>query len=306
MSTLNDRNETLMKRTYRKLNIGEQGNKILSAATVVLLVFGATVTVSAQTGFQGDLKRLSITDASGVNMPPTANFTYTQNGNTFIFDAGGSHDADGNIVEYKWDFGDGNYGNGVSVSHTYATVTSVEVTLSILDNSKGITISRQKLSIGSCQTQSADVSYTYSGKFTPDIFDDVVWGQSFIPNKTGEIYSIKVVSEFIPDPSSAALTIRVGDNPNLSVNYDVEEKISLENYNSKDTVEIIFTKKPTMTSGVKKYFMIYNTGGYSSRFKLVRNNNSGYAGGTDYSSTTGLANVVAASGDLSFEVMVCD
>jgi hypothetical protein len=173
-------------------------------------------------------------------------------------------------------------------------------------------ISQQQIVMSNCQSQSADVSYVSSQGTTFDIFSDsalgnYVYGQSFIPNKTSTIQSIKVTLASLPDPSSATLKIRIGNSPDLSTNYETEETISLADYSVGNTIEIIFSTKPTITSGVTKYFMIYNTGGYSSRFKLYRNYPSGYAGGTAYSSKTGLTNVIAESDiDLSFEVMVCD
>jgi len=68
------------------------------------------------TEFAGSLNTVSISDAAGTNSPPTAIFTYTQDGDTFIFDASGSYDSDGSIVEYTWDFGNGSVDAGVTAS----------------------------------------------------------------------------------------------------------------------------------------------------------------------------------------------
>jgi len=278
---------------------------LMGSALCLWIMTTATATWAAE-GFSGNLKGVSITDADATNQPPVAQFTYTQDGQTFTFDASDSYDSDGNIIEYKWDFGDGSSGTGISPAHAYTDLTSSRVSLILVDNNDSVTIYQQQVSLSSCQTQSTDVSYTSTKRSTTDIFGEVVYGQSFTPNSTGEIYSIKVVTSYIPNPSSATLMIRVGNTPDLSTNYDTAETVPLEGYIGGDVIEINFTTKPTIISGQTKYFMIYNTGEYNSRFKLYRNNSSGYTGGSEYSSKTGLADVSTGSGDLSFEVIVCD
>ena len=69
--------------------------------------------------FDGSLKKITITDPDSGNIAPTAVITYTQDGDTFTFDASGSSDPDGSITEYRWDFGDGATGSGVAVSHQF-------------------------------------------------------------------------------------------------------------------------------------------------------------------------------------------
>lgn len=276
--------------------------------TLLIICFSNIPNAFGVTAFNGTLSSVSFTDTYGGNNPPSAKFTFTQEGNTFSFDASNSSDSDGNIVKYDWDFGDGTKASGVSVSHQYADTTiSASISLTLLDNNNGVSILQQQIHIDNCQSQTADVSYFSLAKFTPTIYSDTVHGQSFTPTRNGEIYSIKVTTYYIPDPSLANLTIRIGNTPDLSTTYDIEQTVNLASYTSGDTIEIIFTPKPTMTAGVTKYFMLYNAGGSSTTgVKLRKNSNSGYAGGTEYTSTTGLANVLAGAGDMSFEVMACD
>jgi PKD repeat protein len=70
---------------------------------------------------------------------PVASFTSSPAGGiapvTANFDAGGSSDADGVIVSYSWDFGDGTGTAGVSASHTYSVAGVYLVTLTVTDNS---------------------------------------------------------------------------------------------------------------------------------------------------------------------------
>jgi hypothetical protein len=50
------------------------------------------------------------------------------------FDASASHDPNGSIVLYEWDFGDGTTGTGVAPTHIYAVDGEYNVTLCVTDN----------------------------------------------------------------------------------------------------------------------------------------------------------------------------
>jgi hypothetical protein len=51
------------------------------------------------------------------------------------FDGSESHDVDGYIVSYEWDFGDGSpHGSGVTPSHVYTSRGIYTVTLTVIDN----------------------------------------------------------------------------------------------------------------------------------------------------------------------------
>jgi len=74
---------------------------------------------------------------------PIANFTYSINDKTVQFDGSASHDPDGYITQYTFDFGDGDNETGMIVSHTYADYGTYNVTLTITDNDgKNDTISK--------------------------------------------------------------------------------------------------------------------------------------------------------------------
>jgi len=68
------------------------------------------------------------------NIPPIASFTYSCTDLDCSFDGPGSSDPDGTIVNYNWDFNDGNNGSGVTTSHTYAAAGSYTVTLTVTDD----------------------------------------------------------------------------------------------------------------------------------------------------------------------------
>jgi len=77
------------------------------------------------------------------NQPPIASFTFSPStplvNQTVTFDASASHDPDGSIVSYKWDFGDGNVTTVTNpiIKHVYTTAGSTvnyKVTLTVTDN----------------------------------------------------------------------------------------------------------------------------------------------------------------------------
>ena len=53
---------------------------------------------------------------------------------TVKFDASGSHDSDGKIIDYRWDFGDGTSASGKIVTHTFTQKGKYTVRLSVIDN----------------------------------------------------------------------------------------------------------------------------------------------------------------------------
>ncbi len=55
-------------------------------------------------------------------------------GEDVSFNATASYDADGTIVEYFWDFGDGSNATGILVTHDYSTNGNFTVTLRVTDD----------------------------------------------------------------------------------------------------------------------------------------------------------------------------
>lgn len=86
-----------------------------------------------------------------VNSLPVAGFTFEENANNalrFDFDATSSFDADGGIVSFDWDFGDGSSGaNGQQVSHTFAEPDDYTVTLTVTDSFGASVSSSQVLDV---------------------------------------------------------------------------------------------------------------------------------------------------------------
>jgi len=92
---------------------------------------------------------LTITDDDGatdtatstktvLNRAPVAIFaesaTTVLTGEVIYFNASNSHDSDGSIVSYLWDFGDGTNATGATVEHAYADDGNYTVTLTVTDD----------------------------------------------------------------------------------------------------------------------------------------------------------------------------
>jgi len=84
------------------------------------------------------------------NQPPVANFTYSPEkpvvNQSVTFDASSSYDPDGKIMNYEWDFGDGNITNTTHeiINHSYSEAGIYEVTLTVTDD-KGAKNSTTKM-----------------------------------------------------------------------------------------------------------------------------------------------------------------
>lgn len=72
------------------------------------------------------------------NIPPVAVASASPTSGQFPlmvnFDGSGSHDSDGSITYYAWDFGDGNSGSGMNTSHEYTSQGTYTATLTVTDN----------------------------------------------------------------------------------------------------------------------------------------------------------------------------
>ncbi|MBG0738333.1 PKD domain-containing protein [Paeniglutamicibacter antarcticus] len=68
------------------------------------------------------------------NTAPVASFTSVADGLTLSVDGSASTDADGTVVGYTWDFGDGGSATGATAAHSYGAAGTYAVRLSVVDN----------------------------------------------------------------------------------------------------------------------------------------------------------------------------
>ena len=92
----------------------------------VLALLVVTLAVGCDSGGSG----------SSSNDAPNADFRSKARAGeamTYTFDASDSYDADGQIVAYEWEFGNGDTGSGETVTHAYSSAGEREVVLAVTD-----------------------------------------------------------------------------------------------------------------------------------------------------------------------------
>jgi hypothetical protein len=78
-----------------------------------------------------------------------------------VFNGLGSDDPDGYIVDYKWDFDDGYFGNGISTSHNYYDEGEYTISMEVTDNDGLKDTDSMQLIVGKAPNITDD--YAYNG-----------------------------------------------------------------------------------------------------------------------------------------------
>lgn len=134
-----------------------------------------TLTVTDDEGATDQRQAAVTVTAPPANQAPTAAFSVTPESGAapleVELDASASSDPDGSITVYAWEFGDGEKGDGVAVSHTYGEPGEYTVTLTVTDD-KGATAERQatvKVADAGEENQAprVDFSFTPAGGEAP-------------------------------------------------------------------------------------------------------------------------------------------
>jgi PKD domain/IPT/TIG domain len=129
----------------------------------------------------------TITVQVSAGTAPTAKFSITPKqgdvNTTYTFDAGASFDADGQIKQYLWDFGDGRTASGPQVQNNYKKSGVFGVTLTVQDN-KGLENSvRKDLTVGA-------FDYTKATQEIRFVCDDFFHRYSMLHQLTAEQITI--------------------------------------------------------------------------------------------------------------------
>lgn len=176
---------------------------------------------------------LTVTDDNGavatttstitVNNPPSAMFTATPESGLapldVAFDASASMDTDGTIIEFNWDFGDGNTATGMMASNTYTSGGSFEATLVVVDNGGATDTATVTISVNDLPVASFTAEPT-SGDAPLEVSFDA--SASSDPNGTIESYAwdfgdgnmgtgVTATNAYI-NPGTYTVTLTVTDN----------------------------------------------------------------------------------------------
>ena len=151
------------------------------------------------------------------NESPIASFSAIIDESSVNYDASDSTDPDGSIVSCIWDFGDGEAGEGISVSHTYAMFGDYSVTLTVKDNrgvvsKSGMTVCIEDLDKDSDLDGLTDYEEIHLYHTDPDLSDTDNDGL-----EDGEEVLVIKTDPLNPDSDSDGLSDRVevetGTNP---------------------------------------------------------------------------------------------
>ncbi|MEP1095755.1 MAG: PKD domain-containing protein [Cyclobacteriaceae bacterium] len=99
--------------------------------------FTATLSVTDDVGLES-VSPVSVEIEVLPNDPPTSVGSFAPTSGEaplfVFFDGSESTDADGTIVSYEWDFGDGSSGSGATTSHTYTSAGNYTASLTVTDD----------------------------------------------------------------------------------------------------------------------------------------------------------------------------
>lgn len=228
--------------------------------------------------FPGSLKSVTITDAQADNKPPTAAFTYTVNGETVNFDASGSSDTDGTISQYKWDFGDGTQGTGISAQHTYQNTENKEITLTVTDNNTAVSLVQSILSFNVCsKTPSYEQENTNEANGTGGWLQYYTVGALYTGTKAYKICSLEFyVKEISGIISNKSYTVNIYTRSGNNLGIVLASKVLSGSNVIKGWNTVSFdTPIDTGTSGFAIVIIPPSTSGDVNSFSLAVSTNNG-------------------------------
>ena len=130
---------------------------------------------------------------SNGNLPPIARFEAdTLSGNApfdVAFDASESTDIDGTIESYRWDFGDGIFGDGLAPSHIYQSEGTYLVTLIVIDDGGASDTTSITITVGPPIVNQAPVASFVADPLTGNAPLEVNFDAALSNDPDGEIIS---------------------------------------------------------------------------------------------------------------------
>ena len=125
-------------------------NASASSADVTAMLASWTTTHAIDTREKGGGKApllYTLPGAATGNVAPTANFAFHCVDLACSF-TDASSDVDGSVVEWTWNFGDGNSASGQNASHTFPSTGQYQVTLTVKDDAGATGTSSQYVAVG--------------------------------------------------------------------------------------------------------------------------------------------------------------
>lgn len=169
----------------------------------------------AQVAPEGEDTRFTVYQQPVTNAAPTASVAVDQSGSTVTVSAAASTDADGEIVDHLWDFGDGYTAVGETATHTYAETGDYLITLAVTDNAG----SQDFTSASGVTHIVPDIAYSATTGVNLDIWTAKPDGSS--PQRLTTQTGIDTSPSWSPDRSRIAFTsVRNGNSDIYTMNAD--------------------------------------------------------------------------------------
>ena len=111
-------------------------------------------------------------------------------GDAVYFSATGSHDLQGDIVSYHWEFGDGKTGSGETIEHTYIQGGYYVVTLTVTDESGEMSQTHLGMNVQPGQSSCGDDAPTCGSDFQPLAIITSKYWSCGATGKVGEVITL--------------------------------------------------------------------------------------------------------------------
>lgn len=161
--------------------------------------------------------------------------------NEVTFDASASYDPDGEIVEYLWDFGDGNTGRGKYASHTYSEAGNYQVQLKVRDDSgleDAVSFAYHEIRVNEPPVLVA----RHPERITPGESVKVDLSESYDPNGGSLQYYWKLDGEWTSGASQKEFVFRPGNRNEIQ--FAVADDSGLEESRSYGSAKFLFNQSP--------------------------------------------------------------
>jgi PKD repeat protein len=158
------------------------------------------------------------------NQSPTASFTADPTSGVapldVSFNASNSSDSDGSITSYAWDFKDGATGSGQTINHTFSSIGSYNVKLTVTDNEGATDSSTKTIADPTSGVAPLDVSFNASSSSDSD-GSIISYTWNFGDGSNGSGVTTSNIYENAGD-YTVQLTVSDNDSASDSITMDIE------------------------------------------------------------------------------------